>query len=118
MLDSNILIYSAPSEYPFLQPWIEAEDAAVSVISKIEILGFTGLVEDEKKYFDLLFKAFEVFSLDTQIVERTIELKQAKKITLCDAIIASTALHHSAQLVTRNIKDFDWIPGLDVINPF
>lgn len=118
LLDSNILIYSAQSEFPFIQLWVESKEATVSVIFKIEILGFDKLIEAEKRYFEQLFKTFEVPSINDQIVERIIELKQTRKITLGDAIIVSTALYHNAQLVTRNIKNFDWISNLDVVNPF
>ncbi len=38
-------------------------------------------------------------------------------MSLGDAIIAATALEHYQTLVTRNIKDFDWIEGLKVIDP-
>jgi toxin FitB len=34
-----------------------------------------------------------------------------------DAIIAATALEFSSKLYTRNVSDFNWIKGLDVINP-
>jgi predicted nucleic acid-binding protein len=34
-----------------------------------------------------------------------------------DAIIAATALTYRETLATRNIDDFKWIDGLDVINP-
>jgi len=44
-------------------------------------------------------------------------LKQQRKISLGDAIIAATALEHSLQLVTRNSKDFAWIDELRMLNP-
>lgn len=34
-----------------------------------------------------------------------------------NAIIAATALVHNMELVTRNIADFDKLPGLDCTNP-
>ena len=33
------------------------------------------------------------------------------------ALIAATALDHELPLATRNVKDFDWIAGLTLINP-
>jgi len=38
-------------------------------------------------------------------------------MSLGDAIIAGTALEHGLTLVTANVKDFQWIPNLKVINP-
>jgi len=39
-------------------------------------------------------------------------------MTLGDALVAGTALIHGRTLVTRNSKDFEWISGLKVLNPF
>jgi len=33
------------------------------------------------------------------------------------AFMAATALVSDRTLVTRNVQDFDWIPGLRVLNP-
>lgn len=39
-------------------------------------------------------------------------------ITVNDAHIAATAVTHGAVLYTRNAKDFDGYPGLELINPW
>lgn len=54
--------------------------------------------------------------LDRVIHKATI-LRQQKKMSLGDAIIASTAIVHNKILVTRNIKDFSWIEDLKLHNP-
>ena len=46
------------------------------------------------------------------------KLKQIKKMSLGDAIIAGTALVYDLTVVTRNIDDFRWIDQLKVLNPF
>jgi predicted nucleic acid-binding protein len=46
-----------------------------------------------------------------------IEIRQANRIKLPDAIIAATALQNSAILVTRNTKDFKTL-ALETYNPF
>ncbi len=33
-----------------------------------------------------------------------------------DTLIAATALHHQATLVTRNVREFDRVPGLQCLN--
>jgi predicted nucleic acid-binding protein len=35
-----------------------------------------------------------------------------------DALIAATAIHHSAPLATRNVTDFDFLMNLKLINPW
>ena len=56
-------------------------------------------------------------SLTEPIINRAIELRKSYKTKLPDAIIAATALVNDFTLVTRNVKDFDKIKGLAVINP-
>ena len=50
--------------------------------------------------------------------DAVITLRQQKKMSLGDAIIAATALTHALPLVTRNVQDFRHIAGLKLINPF
>lgn len=51
------------------------------------------------------------------MVWEAVRLRQLRKLTLGDALIAATALVHDRTLVTRNVQDFNWIPGLNVLNP-
>jgi hypothetical protein len=39
-------------------------------------------------------------------------------IKLSDAIIAATAIVNNLYLITNNVKDFDMIQNLKIINPF
>ncbi len=48
--------------------------------------------------------------------DRLRQHKKLKKIGRGDLLIASLALAHRATLVTRNVKDFLQIPGLQVEN--
>ncbi|NQZ10542.1 MAG: hypothetical protein HRT35_25595 [Algicola sp.] len=45
------------------------------------------------------------------------ELRQQRKMSLGDAIIAATALEHHQTVVTHNVKDFEGIEGLKVVDP-
>ncbi len=88
----------------------------VSVITQIEVLGFNSSDNAEKLLSDFFDDAI-ILGLSEMVVEKTIELRKSHKIKLPDAIIAATALVHSMELVTRNIADFDKLPGLECINP-
>lgn len=56
--------------------------------------------------------------LDNEIILRAITLRQLKKMSLGDSLIAATALEYGVPLVTRNESDFKHIVGLVLINPF
>lgn len=118
LLDSNIIIYAAQPEYEWLRQYLATIPLAVSAISKVETLGFPGLSEIEKEYLELFFSHIRVLSLDDLVVNQAIDLRQQRKISIGDALVAATALVHNLPLITRNSRDFGWIEGLTVQNPF
>ncbi|MGK5092514.1 type II toxin-antitoxin system VapC family toxin [Deltaproteobacteria bacterium TL4] len=117
ILDSNIIIYASLSEYPDLRQFVAQKSPKVSAISPLEVLGFYRLSPEEKKYFEQFFKAASVLPISEDILNRAISLRQQRKMSLGDSIIAATALEYSLKLVTRNIKDFNWISTLELLNP-
>jgi len=52
----------------------------------------------------------------TGILDRLLADKRLRKIGRADLLIASIALAHHATLVTRNLKHFQQVPGLQVEN--
>jgi len=52
LLDSNIIIYASKEENSFLLDLISKKSPSVSVISKIEVLGYHLLSNFEKKIFE------------------------------------------------------------------
>jgi toxin FitB len=59
-----------------------------------------------------------ILPIDETVISKTISIRQSKKIALGDAIIAATALTNGLILISRNIKDFENIAGLNVVNPY
>jgi toxin FitB len=117
LLDSNIIIYSAQKEYSYLRPLLRDPDSYASYISYIEVLGYHRLSETEKRYFKSAFHLLQQLPVTNAIKEKAAEIRQGRKFTLGDAIIAATALVFDLELYTNNVKDFSAIPGLKVINP-
>ena len=76
------------------------ENFAISVINKIELLGFDGLTETEEEMFNEFISAAIIFDLDHNIVSKTIDIKRTHKTKLPDAIIAATARIKGLQLIT------------------
>ena len=118
LLDTNIVIYATRAEHRWLRDWIQEEPYRVSSITRVEALGFRELSEMDKAAMDILFIAPVLIPVGLRIEERAIALKQQKRIGLGDSLIAATALVFDFELVTRNVRDFEWIEGLKVINPF
>ena len=118
ILDSNIIIYAARPEYGFLREFIIKTSPSVSDVSYVEVLGYHRLTESDKEQFEQFFAAATMLPLSTAVLKQAAKIRQLRKITLGDALIAGTALTHNLTLVTRNEKDFRWITGLSVLNPF
>jgi predicted nucleic acid-binding protein len=118
LADSNIVIYSIMPEHVDLRGFIEIHAPAVSAITLVEVLGFHRLTTEEREKFEKFFASTTLLPLSDPVLEQAVKLRQAKKMTLGDALIAATALVHNHTLITRNTKDFEWITGLTLVNPF
>jgi toxin FitB len=90
----------------------------VASVTRIEVYGFTELKADEKASLDIIFGRLTILRLDDSVIKHAIALRQEKKMTLADSIIAATALAYNLPLVTRNVDDFEHIPNLKLLNPF
>lgn len=118
LLDSNILIYSGEAQFSaLLLPYTTDPANVVSAISIVETLGYHKITSAQMLYFESLFKILKVIPIDEIIIQRAAQLRQLKKLTLSDAIIAATALVHKEELVSRNTVDFSGITDLKVVNP-
>jgi predicted nucleic acid-binding protein len=117
MLDSNLIIYAARPEYPGLRHLIAARSPAVSVVSVVEVLGYHKLTAEDRQHFEAFFAAAHVLSVSDAVVARAVTLRQARKMSLGDALIAATALVFGRELLTHNTQDFLGIPDLLVVDP-
>src|SRR2546423_12399159 len=112
LIDSNIIIYAAKPEYAELRKFIAEHAPAVSAVSYVEVLGYHKLGEQEREYFEVFFTAATVLPISDDVLAQAVKLRQLKKMTLGDALVAGTALAYRRKLVTRNTKDFGWIDEL------
>ncbi len=117
MLDSNLIIYAARPEYPGLRRLIAARSPAVSAISVVEVLGYHKLTDEDRLHFEIFFAAAKVLPVPDAVIARAVSLRQSRKMSLGDALIAATALVFRRELLTHNIKDFEGVPGLVVVDP-
>jgi hypothetical protein len=118
LLDSNIIIYAAQPQHAHLRAFAAEHVPAVSVVSLVEVLGFHRLQPSDRALFEGFFRAAEILPLSDAVVQQAIRLRQQRKVSLGDSIVAATALHHRRTQVTRNTDDFRWIPDLVLLDPF
>lgn len=118
LLDSNIVVYAAQPEHSFLHEMMRDRSVFVSVITRVEVLGYHRLMPGERDVLERIFEITYQLPVTAPIIDLAIALRQQRKIGLADSLIAGTALHHALPLVTRNTSDFTWIHGLEVIDPF
>src|SRR5271169_6051222 len=117
ILDSNIIIYAAQAEHETLRQFIAEHTPAVSLISYIEALGYHRLNEEERQFLERFFQATEVLPLSDAVVRWAIKLRQRRRMTLGDAVVAGTAVEHGRILVTHNTDDFRWISEIKLLDP-
>jgi len=117
ILDSNVIIYSAIKQNGHIREYLKKNEnkLAVSAISKLEVLGYNKLTPDERIAFESFFQNINIYAIDSSVIEKAISLRQLKKISLGDSIIAATALLHNHKIFTNNEDDFKHIPGLKII---
>lgn len=117
LVDSNIIIYAASGNYPRLVDWFAENQPVASAISLVEVLGYYKLTPTEKAALEELFAELTVLYPTTEIFQIATELRQQRSVSVSDALIASTALHHKLILATHNTRDFDWIESLSLVHP-
>jgi predicted nucleic acid-binding protein len=115
ILDTNVFIYLANGT--LARQLVAKIDIAHASITKIEALGFSSIPANELLLLNALFSESYNLDLTDSIVERAVKLRQAKRMSLGDSIIAATALEHGFELWTANVEDFRHIEDLKLANP-
>jgi predicted nucleic acid-binding protein len=117
LLDSNIVIYLTKPENASVGNFLSRKSIAVSQVSFIEVLGFHKITDQDKIELEEFFSATRVFAISDDVADKAVELRQIKKMSLGDSIVAATALVEKCTLATNNVEDFKWIKSLKIINP-
>ncbi len=121
LIDTNILIYYLNNDIP-KHSLLKIESVFqshfnISVLSRIEFLGFRYFSSPERKQALKFINEATVFDLNEEIAKEAIELRCKHSIKLIDAIIASTAKVNNQVLITRNTDDFRKTK-IELLNPF
>ncbi len=116
ILDTNAIIYLL-SGNPVMKQYITCR-CGLSIISRMELLSYSGISEKEEKIINNFLNECEIFPINHNIEEKAIILRKKYKIKLPDAIVASTSICLGAPLITAD-KGFSKIKelNLELINP-
>ena len=135
LLDTNVLSeLMKPAPKPVVVQWLDAQlDSQVflSAVTKAEIeLGIALLPNGKRKdmFTELASTLFDEFQdrilpFDASAASCYANLvakarKAGRTLSVEDAQIAAITLANRLTLATRNIKDFDFIPDLSLIDPW
>ncbi|MEW5986173.1 MAG: PIN domain-containing protein [Chloroflexota bacterium] len=112
IIDTDVLIdhfhgHRAALEY-FAQNLAAGEVLAVSVVALTELLG--GMRPGEEGRTERLLSYFTVLDVNEAIGRQAAtylrHYRKSHRLELADALIAATAAHAGAELVTRNLKHY------------
>ncbi|MCR9100737.1 MAG: type II toxin-antitoxin system VapC family toxin [bacterium] len=123
LLDTNTLIYFLNGSFPepamdFLERILNEKGSVVSIITKIELLGWQTPNKAHISIVESLVKKSTIVPLNDLIAERAISIRRIRKVKLPDAVIAASAIFGDYTLISRNDKDFQGIPDLSYMNLF
>jgi toxin FitB len=117
ILDANIFIYAPQTAFAHLRPLLFDAESVISDFTRLEVLGYSQLKLADKHYFEAIFQRITRISVNESVINQAILLRQSKKMSVGDSIIAATAVLNGLDLYTRNDADFAHIKGLRIINP-
>ena len=118
-LDTNIIIAYLAGEQSVidsLSAWkARGLPLYVPTVVETETLSFSKLTPsqrvDTERFFD---ESFISVCCDRSIARLAGKIRSTMRVHLADAVIAATALTAHTPLVTRNLRDFKNVPGLEV----
>ena len=122
LCDTNILIEFYKNNSHIVQELrqIGQSQLAISPITQAELY-FGALNKAELRQIKQHLSILHQIPLDTSTSSMFLELMESyslsHKLSLPDALIASTALVHNLELYTLNAKDFRFIPNLSLYQP-
>lgn len=121
--DTNTVIYYLQQQFPpeaekLIDVVINASQPCISAITEIELLCWKTAFDKDTEILHNFIRDALVIELEQPVKLKAAEIRKTKNVKLPDAIIAATALVYDFTLITRNIRDFQNVTGLKLLNPF
>lgn len=135
LLDTNVISeLMKPEPEPTVLDWVDQQvdtDLYFSAITKAEVEWGIDLLADGKRKRQLVEAAAAVFALfDGRCLDYACSVasgyvavaaesrRAGRPMSVEDMMIAAIAYTQDAVLATRNVSDFDFLPGLALVNPW
>lgn len=113
LLDSNIVIGFINGE--FIPEDLASYTPTISTITIMELFGLAGMSEEEEQRMIKLLSNLQLVPVTATIAKQAgILSKTRSSKKRFDLLIAATALELDIPLITKNLKDFRRIKGLEV----
>jgi len=108
LLDTNVLIFASKQQLKWQELLADYDAFYVSVISYMEVFGYSFKNLEEKKLLENLFSHLHITHLDSKIAEEVIHIRRnaPRKIKLPDAVILATSRTLNIPLLTDDWDDF------------
>jgi predicted nucleic acid-binding protein len=90
LLDTNIILYFLNGDKTLI-PLLEERNLFVSIITEIELLGYSGFSDNELKQTEEFLEICTIINLDSDIKRRAISFRRNQRLKLPDAVILATA---------------------------
>lgn len=102
LLDTNVVIglLKQSEAATTLVEALDFDRISVSQITRMELLGYPGLPDQEEQKIQAFLKSCPVLLMDESVEQRAIQLRRSGNCKLPDAIIAATAQVHRLKLLT------------------
>ncbi len=104
LLDTNVvigLLKQQPAAIALIETHpFDLSKAAVSQITRMELLGFPSLAPEEEAAILDLLRNCRILLIDEAVERQAIRLRRTSHCKLPDAIVAATALVHGIALLT------------------
>jgi predicted nucleic acid-binding protein len=104
VFDTSAIIkyFENSPEVPDLRALIRENICFVSLITRMELLGYPGITaQEEQDALDFLSE-IDILPISDEIVRETVAIRRRTKLKLPDAIIAATAVVLGAEVVTTD----------------
>jgi len=121
LIDTNVFISHLRGHPPavrYIAGLRGAEDVVFSAITETELLtGSSCNDERNRRRVLALLGGWKKIEITNAIAVRAGDIKRNRGLSIVDALIAASALHVGAEVVTKNPKDYRKVEGLRVTSP-